>query len=443
MTMWDWRIGWRILFLLGTLTLIAYLAVKASWLYLLLVIPVVLYQLYDHYAYYHKALEELDQYVEAVRYRDFTRQFDEKHAPVDLRSFRKGFNQINTTFKQLARERETQWQYLQKIMEMINTGILSYAVTSGDVVWFNEAAKHLLQIPYLKNIHLLQKRDSQLYQDITTAKPGQSKMIQVQQEPHKLNYLLSTSIIQVGDEKLHLVVLQNIHGATEETESRAWQKLLNVMTHEIMNSIAPITSLADTLKRQLHEAKISPQFNQEDLETGMDIIKRRSEGLLRFAETYRNLNKIAQPNLQKFYVRNLLDNVVLLMSPSLQHKHIQLSVQLANPEYQLDADSNLLEQVLINLILNAKEALAGRENPEIKLIASTNNEQKIQLKIADNGIGIEPEIIDNIFVPFFTTRKSGSGIGLSLCKQIMALHKGNIQVHSAVGKGTVFTLTFP
>jgi signal transduction histidine kinase len=217
------------------------------------------------------------------------------------------------------------------------------------------------------------------------------------------------------------------------------------MTHEIMNSVAPISSLAETLKRQLDKSKSETQAQRqnsfEDLVLGVETIQRRSEGLLKFAQTYRNLNKISRPNLRTIYVRDLFENLNQLMHPTLEQKGIELDIMLKDPELQLEVDSNLMEQVLINLLVNAMEAVKDKPEPRITLSASIQAKNKTVLKISDNGTGIPEELLDKIFIPFFSTKKSGSGIGLSLCKQIMMLHKGNIQVHSVEGEGTAFMLT--
>jgi two-component system nitrogen regulation sensor histidine kinase NtrY len=217
------------------------------------------------------------------------------------------------------------------------------------------------------------------------------------------------------------------------------------MTHEIMNSVAPISSLAETLKHRLKQSVTHLNNDAgavDDLELGIDTIKRRSEGLLKFAETYRNLNKITKPNLKKVYVRDLFENLHHLMQPTLEQKSIELEIILKDPDLMLEADTNLVEQVLINLVVNAIEAVKDRPDPRIILSSSLLNTKKIVIKVTDNGMGMPEEIIDKIFVPFFSTKKHGSGIGLSLCKQIMMLHRGNIQVQSQEGHGTAFLLQF-
>jgi signal transduction histidine kinase len=210
-----------------------------------------------------------------------------------------------------------------------------------------------------------------------------------------------------------------------------------------MNSIAPISSLADTIKNRLSslDKRMDTDNSLGDLELGISTIKRRSEGLLKFAETYRNLNKITKPNVKPLYVRDLFENLHSLMQPTLLQKSIELEIIIKDPNLIFQADVTLVEQVLINLLVNAIEAVKGANAPRIILYAELSNEKTI-IKIIDNGVGIAEELLDKIFIPFFSTRKSGSGIGLTLCKQIMMLHNGNIQAVSKPGEGTSFILQF-
>ncbi|HEY1010047.1 MAG TPA: HAMP domain-containing sensor histidine kinase, partial [Daejeonella sp.] len=255
--------------------------------------------------------------------------------------------------------------------------------------------------------------------------------------------LLSATAFQTNGVKHQLIAFQNINEALDETESKAWQKLLSVLTHEIMNSIAPISSLADTIKNRLGslDKGLDPDNSLADLELGIGTIKRRSEGLLKFAETYRNLNKITKPNVQPLFVRDLFENLHSLMQPTLEQKNIELEIIIKDPNHIFEADLTLVEQVLINLLVNAIEAVKSNAAPQITLYADRSNEKTI-IKIMDNGVGISEDLLDKIFIPFFSTRKTGSGIGLTLCKQIMVLHNGNIQVVSRQGQGTSFILQF-
>ncbi len=442
----QFKIFIRILLLFVSLTLGSYLLVTKNYNYLILLAFVILFQLIEFYRYHFKAQKELEQFVESIHYRDFSRHFSVKKAPLELRSLREGFNQITTTFKEISKEKETSFQYLQKILELVDTGIMSYNLENGEIIWMNESLKKMLNLPYLKTIHSLIKRDKDLYEEVISLKPAESKIAIVHLENRSFKILLSGTAFQTDDDKFMLIAFQNINEALDETESKAWQKLLSVMTHEIMNSVAPISSLADTLKNRL-EKSIPHLGNKEgavhDLEVGIDTIKRRSEGLLKFAESYRNLNKIIKPNLKKVYVRDLFENLYQLMEPTLEQKNIEMEIVLKDPGLTVEVDPSLIEQVLINLVVNAKEALKDRNGAMIILSAALNNNNKVVIKVADNGSGIPKDILENIFIPFFSTKKTGSGIGLSLCKQIMMLHKGNINVHSVVGEGTAFSLQFP
>ncbi len=428
----------------GTITGAAFLLVHELYQFEILAVPIIIYQVLDFFRLHKKAQQEVEQFVESIHYRDFSRHFDVRHAPQDLQKLRKGFNDINTTFKVISKEKETQYQYLQKILELVDTGILSYELESGDVVWMNESLKRLLQVPYLKTIQSLDKRDHHLCTQIVDLKPGENIIGTAHIERNTIKILLSATAFQTEGKVYKLVAFQNVNEALDETESKAWQKLLSVMTHEIMNSIAPISSLADTLRNRLQEAAQNKEkpASLEDLALGMETIKRRSEGLLKFAETYRNLNKITTLNLKRVYVRDVFENLHQLMEPTLEQKNIEMEVILKDPDLMFEADINLLEQVLINLVVNAIEAVKGIEDPHIMLSGSQLLGKKPYIRVTDNGPGMPEELLDKIFIPFFSTKKSGSGIGLSLCKQIMMLHKGNITVQSLVGEGTAFTLQF-
>jgi len=442
---YEWRLVLRVLLMLITLTAISLCVVKEYYVFLLVTVPMAAYEVIELIRFQKKAQDEVSQFVESIHYRDFSRHFDVRKAPNELKPLRKGFNEINSTFKLISRERETQYHYLQKVLELVDTGILSYEQESGETGWINEAFKKLISVPYLKTIHSLEKREPALYHEIITLKPGDSKILTVTRNQQLVKILVTASVLRSEDKIYKLVAFQNVSEALDETESKAWQKLLNVMTHEIMNSVAPISSLADTLKNRLQspEIKGSPVSSQlEDLELGIDTIKRRSEGLLKFTESYRNLNKITRLDLTKILVRNLFETLNSLMRPTLEKKHIELEIILRDPTLSIEADLNLLEQVMINLMVNAVEAVKDREQPRITLAAEIQSNNKTLVKVIDNGMGMPPELLDKIFIPFFSTRKTGSGIGLSLCKQIMLLHKGNIQAQSTDGVGSAFILQF-
>lgn len=434
----------RTCFMFLALLLAAYALVQHWYWIELIAVPLIIYLLYNYYQYHKKAEEEVQQFVESVHYRDFTRYFDVKHAPAELQLFRSGFNDINNTFKNISKEKETQFLHLKSILEIVDTGILSYEMNKGEVLWMNESLKHLLQIPYLKSIYSLQKRNAGLYDEIVKLQQGQHVVTSIVKDSLSFKILLSATVFEIDEQKYKLIAFQNINEALDEGESQAWQKLLSVMTHEIMNSVAPISSLADTLKGRIAETEGHPESYKEtlhDIETGIHTIKKRSEGLLRFTETYRNLSRINKVNKAPVHVLELIDHIQQLMQPNLEHKNIHLEVILKDPLLKINVDSALIEQVLINLMLNAMDAVKEVSHPEIRISAETVN-QKVIIKISDNGTGIPLELLDKIFIPFFSTKKTGNGIGLSLCKQVMMLHRGQINVQSIENEGTIFILTF-
>ncbi|MGV3539484.1 MAG: sensor histidine kinase [Rufibacter sp.] len=441
------RLLWRVFLLLLSLSLPGFLVLRGWAEGLVFLVPVLVYQVYELVQFLKQAQVELNLFIEAIQYRDFSRYFSEDENSPQIRHLRKGFNQINDTFKNINKERETQHQQLQKILELVDTGILSYEIDSGEVVLINEALKKLLQIPYLKSIHSLAKRDQVFFDEVLYLQPGQPKVATVQTtslDQSATKVLLSASAFQNEGRTYKLIAFQNVNEALEETESQAWQKLLNVMTHEIMNSIAPISSLADTLKNRLQE--VSHQgpstVDLEELEVGVTTIKRRSVGLLKFAETYRNLSKITTLHQEEVFIIDQFSSLQRLMQPSLTQKNITLEVTVKDPDLSLHADAALLDQVLINLLVNAVEAVKDRPEPKITLAAYLGTDGKTVVKISDNGTGMSEEVQDKIFIPFFSTKKQGSGIGLSLCKQIVLLHRGSMQVQSVEGVGTSFILRF-
>ena len=445
----ELRILLRVIFIFLTITTAALIIVKAQFVYLTIIIPVIIFQLIDFYRFNRKAQDEVEQFVESIHYRDFSRYFDEKHAPLELKPLRKGFNEINTTFKVISKEKETQYQYLQKILELVETGILSYEYKTGEIGWMNEAFKRMLGIPYLKTIHSLSRRDDLLYHEVLNLRPGDSKVISIAKENSMFKALLSGTAFQTDNKVYKLIAFQNVNEALDETEALAWQKLLSVMTHEIMNSITPISSLASTVNEMLKGdlGEKGPQIPPtaeviQDIRGAVQTIEKRSQGLLHFVDAYRSLTRIPSPKFQILSLSELFARVEQLMRQRLYENGIALGLRIEPASLELTADPDLIEQVLINLILNASEALKGSTNPRIDVTAFIGDRGRVTLEVTDNGPGIPKDILDRIFVPFFTTKADGSGIGLSLSRQIMRLHGGIILASSEVGAHTTFTLRF-
>ncbi|HEX8377886.1 MAG TPA: ATP-binding protein [Pedobacter sp.] len=440
---YERKILFRIILIPISFGVLLWFILKDYPLLSIVLVPFIIYQLYDIFHYQRKVYAELEQFTEAIHFRDFSRRFGVKEAPLELQPLHLAFNQLTDSFRQASKEKETQYQYLQQILEIVDTGIISFNLLQGDVVWMNDSLKRMLNLPPLKNIAALEKRNKLLFDEVTNLPLGENKLITFLLAKSQVKLLMNATAFQTNNQQYKLVTFQNISEALEETEADAWSRLLRVMTHEIMNSIAPISSLASTLNSLVEEsnAKNEPQPSyREDLEIGLETIRKRSEALLKFAETYRNLSKITTLNLDKILVRDLFENQNNLMAPGLTARNIDLEIILKDPSIQIEVDSSLLEQVLINLLVNAIDAVKGREKPKIILSAEYDGSRKCFIKVTDNGPGIPAELLDKIFIPFFSTKKTGSGIGLNLCKQIMMLHKGNIQVETIEGVGTSFIL---
>jgi len=435
----------RIFILLGLILGLLYFIQEQQTTYIVLSSIATLLSMINLYQFVKRRFAAIDDFFEAVKYRDFSRWFPEDRGPKDIRFLYTGFNEVNRTIKEINRQNEAQFVYLQKILEMVDIGIIAYNLDSGDVLWVNNSFKEIIDFPSFKNVRFVERRKLELYNAIFETYNREPNSISIALQNEQIKVLISDTIFQVEEDSFKLIVLQNIDSTLNKNESEAWKKLLSVMTHEIMNSIAPISSLADTLQRGIQGSLDAPEESNlelEDLNAGIKTIKSRSQGLLKFAKTYRSLSKVTHLNLQNIPVSELFQNIKLLMGPSIQAKNIAIEFSITSKRLQLEIDVHLIEQLLINLILNARDACQNVENPLIQVKASQNANRQTVIKVYDNGIGISKEIVENIFVPFFTSKAAGSGIGLSLCKQIMLLHKGKILVKSIEGEGTVFSLVF-
>lgn len=399
---------------------------------------------YDLYKFVTRRFKEIDDFFESIKYRDFSRGYSEKHGSKDIRSLHSGFNLVNKTFKTINNERQAQFLYLQKILDMVDVGIIAYNLETGDVLWVNDTILNTLDLPSFKNIRFVEKRKKLLFDKIFETYHNNQKSINIDINEENLKVLISNTIFQVEENAFKLVVMQNIEDALNKNESESWKKLLSVMTHEIMNSIAPISSLSETLQTEISNKINNPKTNNldlDDINDGINSIKKRSEGLMKFAKTYRTLSKVTHVNKSKILVDELLKNIKNLLEPSLTKSNIKLEFHNKNPKLKLNIDTHLIEQVLINLIINARDACENIANSKI-LVSAEEYKESVQIKVIDNGKGIPSEILETIFIPFYSTKKTGSGIGLSLSKQIMTLHNGRLQVQSSEGQGTVMSLNF-
>lgn len=380
-----------------------------------------------------KADREISEFSDSLMYKDFSRKFPR-------------FQSVTDAFLQLAGEKEAQQHYLKKILELVDTGILAYDVETLETLWMNDAFTTMLNIPQIKNIHWLKKQNEALFNELLEIPVHKSTLLTIHARKQTIRTMTNASVFQTGGKTYKLIAFHNVSATMEEVESGAWKGLLNVMTHEIMNSIVPVSSLSDTLRRKIQRSKETSfgidRSELEDMEVALDIIHRRSEGLLRFAETYRSLSQKIIPDMRLCNLYELLHSIHSLMNPSMQQKGIAFTVQTDDPAVTASIDSDLIEQVIINFVTNATNATSQKEHPQIHLFSGRDAEGHPYLTVADNGCGISGAIRDKIFIPFFSTKKNGNGIGLSISREIVKLHNAKLHVQSEENKGSAFTVLF-
>jgi len=358
------------------------------------------------------------------------------------------FNEVIAEFKSTRTEKEEHFNYLQTVVQHVSIGIIAFT-SDGKVDMYNNAVKRLLRINALRNIKDLKKIKEDLPEMLLKMRAGSKSLIKIIVQDEFLQLSIYATEFRLRNDEYTLVSIQNIHTELEEKEIESWQKLIRVLTHEIMNSITPISSLASTVKDILIEEENEKlklhdmdEDDVENVQNALVTIQKRSQGLLNFVEIYRNLTRIPKPSFKHFPVIELIQRVHQLLIPKFEELNINMTAKVLPEELMITADPDLIDQVVINLVLNSIDAVKEIENPKVNVYAGLSENNKPIIEITDNGYGIKPDILDKIFMPFFTSKKHGSGIGLSLSRQIMHLHKGSINVKSKPGEGTTFTLVF-
>ncbi len=398
--------------------------------------------------YTERTNSRLTKFFEGIRHSDFSASFSDKGLGKSFEDLSKEFNQIITEFRKNRAEKEEHFNYLLTVVQHVTIGIIVFR-RDGKVDVFNNAIKKILRLSHLRNIAELKEIKDDLPETLMKMKAGDKLLIKLFLEDELIQLSISSTEFRMRGEEYVLVSLQNIHPELEENEIESWQRLIRVLTHEIMNSITPISSLASTVNEiltdpetnEIHPEKLTAD-DIESITTAMSTIESRSKGLLNFVEIYRNLTRIPKPNFRHFQMHELFDRVYELLKPKLEALDIQCECKVFPDDLMLLADPDLIDQVVINLLLNAIDAVKNQPNPKISITASVSINHRTMIEFADNGTGITPDLLDKIFMPFFTSKKEGSGIGLSLSRQIMQMHKGAISVKSKPSEGTVFTLTF-
>lgn len=439
----------RIILIIINLWFLFFLIYETAYIVTNIILTIlILLQIYGLVTYVEKTNKRLSQFLESIRYSDFSLNFSDKGKGSSFDQLNSAFNEVINEFKSTRKAKEEHFNYLQTVVQHITIGILVYR-KDGEVDLFNNAIKRLFKVTNLRNIKDFNNIDKQIYECLQNIETGETQLLKVFTEDELLQLAVCATEFKMKSEEYMLVSMQNIHNELEEKEMESWQMLIRVLTHEIMNSITPISSLAGTVKELLiDEENNTLKMDNIDEETissaqsALITIEKRSQGLLNFVNTYRNLTRIPKPNFRYFEISELFERIEQLLIVKIEATNIKFDHNVCPVKLKLTADPDLLEQVLINLVINSIDAVKKVENPMIKLYAYNLSNGKTIISVIDNGHGLKPDMLEKIFIPFFTSKKEGSGIGLSLSRQIMRMHKGSITVKSEPEKETIFSLIF-
>ena len=403
---------------------------------------IIIIQIYSLIKFVEKTNKDISRFFNSIRYSDFTQNFKSNIKGAAFEDLSDSFMEVIDEFKKTRKEKEENYRYLQTIVQHISIGILAYT-PDGNVELLNNAAKKLLKINSLRNISDLNSLSKSLVSSLLKIRTGDKILEKVIDNNELLQLSIFAAEFKLGTKHIILVSLNNIQSELEEKEMEAWQNLIRVLTHEIMNSITPIISLSSTVNNILENT--GEQISAEtinDVREAITTILKRSNGLIHFVDSYRSLTRIPAPNFNLIKLSILFDRLKKLLNEECIKRKIIFSYSIEPSNLELTADQDLIEQVLINLITNSISAVSNCAEPYVQLIGKFDNRGNINIQVIDNGKGIPEDLQEKIFIPFFTTKKEGSGIGLSLSRQIMRIHKGGISVSSIPDKETVFTLRF-
>ncbi len=397
--------------------------------------------------YVNHTNRKIAYFFDAIKNEDFTLRFPEKLSVKSLEELNHSLNMLNVMIQEIHLKKQAQEQYYQEILRQADIGILTVN-PKGHILYANPTVERLLNYTPLNHIKQFNLVDEKLYALFADLKPFESKIFQLANEREKTQLALKASAISVDGQALLLVVVQDIHKELDEKETDSWVRLIRVLTHEIMNTITPITSISESILKYFKTEKGSvpfKEFNESQIQStvkGLEVIKGQGTDLMEFVQSYRSFLSLPKPDLALVSAKKLLDKLKILMDQENKEGHIAFDLVVDPIDLELFIDEKQISQILVNLSKNAIQSLAGIVNGELQIIAGITKKGKKYIEVIDNGPGIPPEHIDEIFVPFFTTKNTGTGIGLSLSKQIMHLHGGTIKVHSVPFVQTSFVLTF-
>jgi nitrogen fixation/metabolism regulation signal transduction histidine kinase len=432
----------RIIFLLAVLTALSWSVVKVEYIRIVYLGILAILLVLEFFHYMDKTNKDLNQFIVSIFHDDYTSVFDAAGSRGrSFQSLYSAMNDITQRFRTLSKEKETRGQYLYSLIEQVQVGIISYE-PGGKVHLVNRAFKEMMDAPSVKPGTDLSALAPDLFGILNNATLGERQLVSLRIRKEEKEFSIQFSGFRMENQDYNLVSIQNIRQELDEREFEAWQKLIRVLTHEIMNSVAPIASLTGSLYDLLEEegTRLHTETMKHKISTGLGAIQERSRGLLKFTEAYQDLARLPLPEIRTIHTKDLVQRINTLFSVDLDQKGISFRLESDRAPENFMADIDMLEQVIINLIRNAVDAVSEVDGPQIDLVVSSSAGKKVCILVRDNGKGIPDEIIDRIFVPFFTTKKQGSGIGLSLSRQIIIMHKGTLKVSSAENSGSVFEI---
>jgi two-component system nitrogen regulation sensor histidine kinase NtrY len=437
----------RVLLLFLTTYLFIYLwTFHGRYVSLIIIGCVILFQLFDIIRFVEKTNRKLTRFLESIKYSDFSSGFayDNKLGR-SFRELNKAFNEVLEAFRQARAEKEEHLNYLHTIVQHVSTGLISFD-TEGNIGLINTTAKRFLQAPQIHNIAELKPIHPEIFRQLNELKPGHKALVRKSSD---VSLAMHATELRLRGNTYKLVSLQNIEAELQQKEIEAWQNLTRVLRHEIMNSITPIASLTETLNQILQEdlerkngGFYIEKESIDDLSDGLITIENRSKGLIRFVDAYRDYTSIPKPKFTTVPIKKMFTHINNLLSAEMESLGIEFKFSLTPDNLEIFADRELIEMVLINLIKNAKESIQEITEPKLELRGRLDSDQRVIIEVKDNGPGIIAEAMNRIFIPFYTTKKNGSGIGLALSRQIMQMHNGSLNVKSEPDIYTIFTLHF-
>lgn len=444
----NWRspLMTRLLIFGVTLFLFAYLLAKSSSFILLIALGGAIFFQLMRFVHLSKEESNAAPDLSSVYFDEPSQSFKSNSADQAVHHHCSKMNEAFNGSRQARRERDSDYQFFRNIVQHVGIGLLTFK-KDGGVQIINSAARRLLRVNQIQNISELEAGSPTLVEAFQKLKTGGRELIRLKIGDDTVQLSVFAIELTLRGEEIKLISMSNIQSELEEKEMEAWQNLVRVLTHEIMNSVTPISSLAGTVEEELlkqlqHASYEMKKEELEDMHLSLQTISRRSAGLIRFVKEFRNLTQVPQPRLSEIAIQPLLEELAILHKKELSDRGISISTQTDPPQLTALADKNMIEQVLINLIKNAIQAFDDQVEKKIELKAYTSEKGRPIISVGDNGPGIDPEALEKIFIPFFSTKKTGSGIGLSLSRQIMRMHEGRIVVKSTLGVGTEFLLRF-